>query len=60
MLASFVMTREPSCLRGSILEWMQATRSEFFKVVVTTVRKHGRKPREWLTRLQAFRLARVM
>ena len=59
MLASFVATREPSCLRRSILEWTRAMRSEFFKVVVATVHKSRRKPRERLTHLQAFRFARA-
>ena len=60
MLVSFVTTCEPSCLRGSILEWTQATRSEFSKVVVATVCKSGREPRERLTRLQASRFAQAM
>ena len=59
MLASFVTTRKPSCLHGSILEWTRAMRSEFSKVVVVTIRKSGREPREWLTRLQASRFARA-
>ena len=54
MLASFLTTRELSCLRGSILEWTRVTRSEFFKIVVATVRKSGREPRERLARLQAL------
>ena len=34
-------------------------RSEFFKVVVATVRKSGREPCEQLARLQAFRFAQA-